>query len=142
MQDTGNDIYKAGASTGQRAIDGLKDTLSNMSDIINADINLEPTIKPVLDLDDVVAGSKRLNSLFGNGAYISTQVGNAEASIISKSFSSPRQSVASSVQSAPVTQPASVSFTQNNYSPKELSRLDIYRQTRNQLSAVRGALTV
>lgn len=142
MQDTGNDIYKAGASTGQRAIDGLKDTLSNMSDIINADMNLEPTIKPVLDLDDVVAGSKRLNSLFGNGAYISTQVGNAEASIISKSFSSPRQSAASSVQSAPVAQPASISFTQNNYSPKELSRLDIYRQTRNQLSAVRGALTV
>ena len=96
----------------------------------------------LLDLDDVVAGSKRLNSLFGNGAYISTQVGNAEASIISKSFSSPRQSAASSVQSAPVAQPASISFTQNNYSPKELSRLDIYRQTRNQLSAVRGALTV
>lgn len=32
-----------------------------MSDIINADINLEPTIKPVLDLDDVVAGSKPIH---------------------------------------------------------------------------------
>ena len=30
-------------------------------------------------------------------------------------------------------------FTQNNYSPKALNRLEIYRQTRNQLSAVGGA---
>lgn len=27
-------------------------------------------------------------------------------------------------------------FTQNNYSPKALSRIDIYRQTKNQFSAL------
>lgn len=31
-------------------------------------------------------------------------------------------------------------FTQNNYSPKELSRLDIYRQTRNQIRIAKEAL--
>jgi uncharacterized protein YecE (DUF72 family) len=29
-------------------------------------------------------------------------------------------------------------FTQNNYSPKALSRIDIYRQTKNQFSALKG----
>ena len=29
-------------------------------------------------------------------------------------------------------------FTQNNYSPKPLSRLEIYRQTKNQFSALKG----
>ena len=29
-------------------------------------------------------------------------------------------------------------FTQNNYSPKALSRIEIYRQTKNQFSALKG----
>ena len=29
-------------------------------------------------------------------------------------------------------------FTQNNYSPKALSRVEIYRQTKNQFSAMKG----
>lgn len=32
----------------------------------------------------------------------------------------------------------SYSFVQNNYSPKALSRIDIYRQTKNQFSALKG----
>jgi hypothetical protein len=30
----------------------------------------------------------------------------------------------------------SYNFTQNNYSPKALSRVEIYRQTKNQFSAI------
>lgn len=32
-------------------------------------------------------------------------------------------------------------FTQNNYSPKSLSRIEIYRQTQNQLSTLKGMVT-
>ncbi len=31
-------------------------------------------------------------------------------------------------------------FTQNNYSPKELSRIDIYRRTKNQFSQFERAV--
>jgi hypothetical protein len=34
-----------------------------------------------------------------------------------------------------------ISFVQNNYSPKALSRLEIYRQTRNQIHQLKGALS-
>ena len=30
------------------------------------------------------------------------------------------------------------SFVQNNYSPKPLSRIEIYRQTKNQISTMKG----
>ena len=33
-----------------------------------------------------------------------------------------------------------ISFTQNNYSPKELSRIDIYRNTKNQLNMMKGVV--
>ena len=32
-----------------------------------------------------------------------------------------------------------MTFIQNNYSPKELSRIDIYRQTKNQFAMLRSA---
>ena len=34
-----------------------------------------------------------------------------------------------------------LNFTQNNTSPKALSEVEIYRQTKNQLSIAKGALT-
>ena len=33
-----------------------------------------------------------------------------------------------------------INFTQNNYSPKELSRYDIYRNTKNQISMMKGVI--
>jgi phage-related protein len=59
--------------------------------------------------------------------------------------------IASSVNTAKSTnsassQKASVSnsynYTQNNYSPKALSRVEIYRQTNNQLSTLKGAVSI
>ena len=34
-----------------------------------------------------------------------------------------------------------VTYVQNNYSPKELSRIDIYRQTKNQISMIGKVVT-
>ena len=35
-------------------------------------------------------------------------------------------------------QPVTYTFTQNNYSPKSLSSLEIYRQTKNQFAMLKG----
>jgi hypothetical protein len=40
------------------------------------------------------------------------------------------------------TPAASVTFEQNNYSPEALSEVEIYRQTKNQLSQLRMALAL
>lgn len=47
----------------------------------------------------------------------------------------------SKFKNEPVQQVKEINFTQNNYSPKALSRLDIYRQTNNQLFAAKRSLS-
>jgi hypothetical protein len=41
----------------------------------------------------------------------------------------------------PAEAPAPISFTQINNSPKALSSAELYRQTNNQISVAKGALT-
>ena len=47
------------------AIDGVTKSISRISDIINADIDTQPTIRPVLDLSDVQSGAGMINDMFG-----------------------------------------------------------------------------
>lgn len=75
-----------------------------------------PVIAPVLDLSNVADGASRINSMFGNNRIgVDGEIQNGEA------------------QTSGVT----YNYTQNNYSPKALSRIEIYRQTRNQLSTLK-----
>ena len=52
------------------AVDGLKDSLSNIADRVNSDMDTEPTIRPVLDLSNVESGVRRLSGMFNVGASV------------------------------------------------------------------------
>lgn len=52
------------------ALDQTKSALSNLSDVINMDIDAEPTIRPVLDLSNVESGATAINRLFNQKALI------------------------------------------------------------------------
>lgn len=54
----------AGSDMAQGSIDGLKDTLSNTNNVINLDSDMNPTIRPVLDLSNIQRGSSMINDLF------------------------------------------------------------------------------
>ena len=61
--------HMASDSAGELAnnvIKSVKDPLSNISKILDEDINANPTIRPVMDLSNVKNGSKLLNDMFGN----------------------------------------------------------------------------
>ena len=45
--------YRAGSDAANAARNGLTNSISKISDIINSDIDTQPTIRPVLDLSDV-----------------------------------------------------------------------------------------
>lgn len=47
------------------AIKGTKAAMARVADAVNADIDAQPTIRPVLDLSDVTAGANRINGMFG-----------------------------------------------------------------------------
>lgn len=118
---------KAGREIARSSIDGLNDIISRIADYVDADMDVQPTIRPVLDLSAVEAGTGRLNALFSRNQALSVSTGmNDRVSEIE----------VQNGESSPTGN--TYQFTQNNYSPKALSRIDIYRQTKNQFSAMKG----
>ncbi len=56
--------YKAGATMADSAKTGISKSIANITDLINSDIDVQPTIRPVLDLSDVRSGAGSINNLF------------------------------------------------------------------------------
>ena len=116
--------YTAGSGMAEAAKTGLSNAVSKIRDFISGDIDVQPTIRPVLDLSNVESGAGRLNALFSR----------TQAMSISAGMEQQRNTDVQNGGTSPNTG-NSFSFTQNNYSPKSLSRVEIYRQTNNQFSA-------
>jgi hypothetical protein len=119
--------YDAGSGIADAAKNGLSNAISKITDVIENDIDTQPTIRPVLDLSDVETGTGRLNALFSRTQAMSISAG------MNRTASEEIQN-GGKVSGKGNT----FSFVQNNYSPKPLSRLEIYRQTKNQFSAMKG----
>ena len=61
--------HMASDSAGELAnnvIKSVKDPLSNISKVLDENIDVNPTIRPVMDLSDIKNGSKLLNDMLGN----------------------------------------------------------------------------
>lgn len=117
-------VSSAAEDVGDGALDAMSSAVSRITEAINDEIDADPTIRPVLDLSNVEAGTRSLNSMFSR-----TQAMKVSAAIERSNSASvgSGNSVASKTGNT-------YQFTQNNYSPKALSRVEIYRQTRNQFS--------
>ena len=128
IDNYGKLVENAGVNLGKSAIDGLKDAVSRISDVIENDIDAQPHIRPVLDLSDVNANVKKLNATFSG----------IRASRISASINDARSNDLQNGNLENASSGNTYSFVQNNYSPKALSRAEIYRQTKNQFSMLKG----
>lgn len=127
LDDYGKYSYRAGTDMAEYARAGLASAISKISDEIDSGINAQPTIRPVLDLSDVKLGARNLDALLSRD----------QAVTIGASINGRQQQVEVG-QNAASTGNSSISFVQNNYSPKALSRIEIYRQTDNQISRLKG----
>lgn len=130
IRDSGDTAYERSSEMADKARQGLNDAVAKISKILDGDMDVKPTITPVLDLSNVRTGANKLNAMFSRNRALSI------GSIGSTKTSSENQNGVSKEVSAPVW-----NFTQNNYSPKALSRVEIYRQTKNQISAAKGLVT-
>ena len=119
--------YDAGASVAKSAKEGLCNAVSKIGDFIENGIDSQPTIRPLLDLSDVTEGAGRLSALLSRNQAMKISAGmeHEGTGIVQNGGTTP-------------TSGNNYNFTQNNYSPKALSRIDIYRQTKNQFSALKG----
>jgi hypothetical protein len=130
-------VERSAERTGTAAVDSLRKSLSGFSDLIAQDVDTQPVITPVLDLSSVKKDASVIGGIFG-GRSLSVDSAYAKARYVAAGYAS-NQAAASA--EAEVSAGKSVSYVQNNYSPKALSSAEIYRQTKNQLSTTKGALT-
>jgi len=131
-------VSTAATNVGKTAVKSLSNAIGNIANTVDMSIDSTPVIRPVLDLTNIEAGGQKINSLFAQRQGINVSAINSKIPIIGQSNS---VNDINTPQTSQTTQTAPISFVQNNYSPAALSRLDIYRQTRNQISAMKGLVS-
>lgn len=137
MDDSSGLVEKSAENLGSSAMDTLRAAMLEIVTKMNEEgIDMNPTIRPVLDLSDIRAGANGISGLFGD-----TNLGiSASASRSAAIAAGLREQELVGSTSSGSTGGNSLQFTQNNYSPKALTRDEIYRNTNNQISAAKGAL--
>jgi hypothetical protein len=122
--------------TGQIAVESLKKSLMGLA--IDEAIDVQPVIAPVLDLNSFRKDAAGIDGILSSKALQAT-VSAQNARSISTTTEANRKALAdaAALQATGTT----VEYTQNNYSPQALTAAEIYRQTKNQLSTVKGALS-
>ena len=121
--------YDAGESMAVAARRGLNEAVKKINFALSSEIDTQPKITPVLDLSNLESKSRRISALL---SYDMAKSANAaiKSNKLSKELSEGNKNSISGGNN--------YQFVQNNYSPKSLSRIDIYRQTKNQFSAWKG----
>lgn len=127
-------VAKVASALGDRVVEATKISLSNLDKMTLAGIDVQPVIRPTLDLTDVRNNSSKLAALMPAGAAMSVSATYASAN---ETASDIRNSYDRSDDSDFAATGSSISYVQNNYSPKALSSVEIYRGTKNQLSTLK-----
>lgn len=132
-------VADAASSVGEKAIEAMRISLSNVDKMVAGNINVNPTIRPVLDLTDIQKNAGKLGALLPSDKKMTVDGSFANATSVAAAV---RDRFSGDNPDDPTAGGgAMVSYTQNNYSPKALSSVEIYRGTKNQLSTVKGALS-
>lgn len=124
------DILDAGDSVSNKLLEIMRTSSRKINAILSSDISEGPVITPVVDLSNVMKASKSIDAALtkdlATKLAADTHISLAKRSISDNDKTSTSKNDDSS---GPVTN--NYSLTQNNYSPKSLSRADIYRDTKS-----------
>lgn len=111
-----------GEEIGESTIDSLSKVMQAASEIMDADMDTDPVIRPVLDLNEVTKDIAYMNSLFADSFQVSANKAQVLAGAVN-----PRS--VREAEQAP--REVKYEFNQVNNSPEALRRLDIYRDSKN-----------
>lgn len=70
IKQMGNKVYSAGSNLGSDATKSISDAISNIANFVDSDIDVQPTIRPVLDLSDIKSRAGSISSILGAGSSI------------------------------------------------------------------------
>jgi len=122
----GGEAINAADKMGDDLLGALSDSTSTIGDILDDTLGSSPVITPVLDLTDFSKGTN----------IMSDAMDGLDTSVAALTAASVRGNDQDGLDGQDSVVPESaINFTQYNNSPKALSRLEIYRQTRLLLEA-------
>ena len=139
LENMGDNVEIKSREMADATIQAARDTIGQLAELIDADPTLHPQISPVVDLTSVEKGFNKIGTI--KTPTISTYVTGARVNAVASSLSQRDGSMNQPVPQNNQNEPTSVSFVQNNYSPKALNRSEIYRNTNNQFSAFKEAIS-
>ena len=99
-------------------------------------LEADPVITPMVDLTNVLSAADQINALFSS-ALMNT---NANVGTISKAVAATQTNSNKNNQNEESSYGNTYNFVQNNTSPKALSRIEIYRDSRNLFRQYREAV--
>ena len=122
-------------------VDAFAKGFANTKDIWNDALggDMDPTIKPVLDLSQVEEQAGKIQELLPQGDIQENLSANMTTQLAGRAVQGAQSRVGETVNET-VNNGSSVVFNQYNTSPKALSETEIYRQTHNQIEQFRGAM--
>lgn len=131
--DYADTVAKASENIATEVISTAQIIAENIAATMDEDFEYEPTIRPVLDMDEVDSGLNAFDRSFANRSM------NLAGSIDRVRKAAPADKYAENVNPSQNQNGGATTynFTQNNYSPKALSRIDLYRQTNNQFAMMK-----
>jgi len=136
LVNSGRVVNRAVGAVAAQAIQTMRVSLSGLGNIVNEEFAIVgPTITPVLDLSRAKQGYSELTALSKDQLINANTSTNKATSISTQNAGATATSDSTSTFEVP-----GLTFIQNNTSPKALSAGEIYRQTKNQLSVVKGGI--
>ena len=131
----------AGSKLAEGALNSITDAIGRARDALENTEATQPTIRPVVDLSDVSNKARAINQTFSANRRFSVGVTASKVASASSGFSSGQNGFPdASGANGGSSKVNSINFIQNNYSPKALSRSEIYRDTSNQFSMLKEAV--
>lgn len=122
--------YDAGSDIGDSAKRGISSAIGKIADIVSGNADIQPTIRPVLDLSDISENVGRIDAMLSREQAVGISADISAARERSREFADISGRGCGS----------NITFTQNITSPKALDAKTIYRQTRNQFSRMKEVL--
>ncbi len=122
MKEPGEQAEKMG----EHVLKKLKKSMADISDAVDSNIELTPTIRPVLDMSEIQRHGSEVGRILAGGRGI--KVSGVTARVAAMQDAQAAEIIRNQAYQK------NFNYTQNVYSPKAVSRAEIYRQTKNALS--------
>lgn len=126
-------VENATKNLSKKAIRGISSVSSFINNAFTDNMDMNPTIRPVIDMSEIISGGKFIDTFLDNKS-----LNLVPSMVTSRSISNNMNGKNIDSNGNIINEGANIKLIQNNFSPKPLSRIEIYRQTNNQLRTLKG----